>query len=245
MYKGYIYRHWIVNNEGVEKSYIGQVYNRTPEQRWGKDGNGYKPKKGDEPTHFYNAIQVYSWDNFQHKVLLTVECETLEELVFWLDQWETFYIEKYDSFKHGYNSTTGGNRGKIVDEETKQKQSKAKKGKYCGKDNPFYGKGFHGEDHPFYGKHHTEESKQKISSSKKGQCIGKNNGNASCVICLETLQVFETVKDASIWIGHKSHGNICSCCIGKKKSCGKHPETGEKLHWMYYKDYLKQKEVTQ
>lgn len=49
MFKGYIYRHWIINDKGIEKSYIGQVYRSNkdvnPQERWGKNGNGYAPKR--------------------------------------------------------------------------------------------------------------------------------------------------------------------------------------------------------
>ena len=96
MYKGYIYRHW-----HLEKSYIGQTYMETPEQRW-QNGRGYSSAK------FARAIKKYGWDNFGHETLLVIECETKEELVFWLNQWETYYIEKFDSFNNGYNATTGG-----------------------------------------------------------------------------------------------------------------------------------------
>lgn len=104
MYKGYIYRHWLEN-----KSYIGQTRMETPEQRW-RDGKGY------EDTRFGSAIAKHGWDSFGHEVLLAFECETKEELVFWLNQWEIYYIEKYDSFNNGYNSTTGGDNYIICDE---------------------------------------------------------------------------------------------------------------------------------
>lgn len=112
MYKGYIYRHWLEN-----KSYIGQTYMETPQQRW-QNGRGYSNVN----TKFSRAIKKYGWDSFGHEVLLAFECETKEELVFWLNQWEIYYIEKYDSFNNGYNSTTGGDNY-IVCEETKQKMS--------------------------------------------------------------------------------------------------------------------------
>ena len=92
--KGYIYRHWIINDKGIVKSYIGQVYNRAPEQRWKKDGSGYKARGGSHKMS--RAIEKYGWDSFEHEILLKIECETLEELVFWLDEWERFYIEKYN-----------------------------------------------------------------------------------------------------------------------------------------------------
>lgn len=104
MYKGYIYRHWLGN-----KSYVGQTRMETPEQRW-KDGKGY------EDTRFGRAIAKHEWNNFGHEVLLAFECETKEELVFWLNQWEMYYIEKYDSFNNGYNSTTGGDNYICSDE---------------------------------------------------------------------------------------------------------------------------------
>ena len=47
------------------KVYIG-ITSRTPEARWGKDGVEYKLNK-----HFWNAIQKYGWDNFDHEILCT------------------------------------------------------------------------------------------------------------------------------------------------------------------------------
>ena len=206
MFKGYIYRHWIINDKGQEKSYIGQVYNRTPEQRWGLNGKGYAPQKEKEPTKFYNAIKKYGWDNFSHKVLLTIECETPEELVFWLDEWEKYYIEKYDSFYNGYNSTAGGNSGKIYDEQSRRKMSKPK----------------------------SEEHKRKMSESYSKK-----------IICLETLQVFDNATKAGGWC-EVSNKTISNHLNGYKKSAGKHPITGIKLHWQYYDEYemlTKEKEL--
>ena len=108
MYKGYIYRHWIVNDKSINKSYIGQTKQSSVEVRWGNNGSGYKPQKDKEPTKFWKSISKYGWDSFTHDILLVIECKTEEELVFWLNQWEMYYIEKYDSFHNGYNSTLGG-----------------------------------------------------------------------------------------------------------------------------------------
>ena len=156
MYKGYIYRHWRVLEDGTEKSYVGQVYSlkgkANPQKRWKKDGKGYAPGRNGQPTKFYKAICKYGWDNFTHKVLFAVECETPEELVFWLDEWEKYYIEKYDSFRNGYNSTTGGSSG-VRGEETKRKLSEAHKGKPS----------------PHKGKPKSEETRHKMSEAKKGK----------------------------------------------------------------------------
>ena len=66
----------------------------------------------------------------------------------------------------------------------------------------------------------------------------KSNGNCRKVICLETCQVFNCIRDADCWC----NGAIKHALNGKQKTSGKHPETGEKLHWMYYEDWLKLQE---
>lgn len=285
MYKGYIYRHWLINDKENEISYIGQVYNRAPQKRWGKNGKGYKPQKDSESTKFYNAIKKYGWDNFKHEVVLTIECETKEELWFWLDEWEKYYIEKYDSFHNGYNSTTGGSSGK-PGEETRKKQSKARKGKPLSEEHKQHigeamtgmvfskernlkisstlkgkplseerkrniSKSRKGQPSAFKGKRQPEEAKQRISDSLKGRKLSEetkaklseNSFNATKVICLETLQVFDTIDKAQKWCNIKT--GVGKCCRGKAKSAGKHPITKQPLHWMYYDEYLKLQEGQQ
>ena len=52
----YIHRNTINN-----KAYIGiTIHGDDPNRRW-QNGNGYKYNQ-----HFYNAIQKYGWDNFEH-----------------------------------------------------------------------------------------------------------------------------------------------------------------------------------
>ena len=108
MFRGYIYRHWIINDGGIEKSYIGQTRQNNVEVRWGINGNGYKPQNDKEYTKFWNAICKYGWDSFNHDILEVVENETVEELVKELNKLEKEYIKKYDSYYNGYNSTIGG-----------------------------------------------------------------------------------------------------------------------------------------
>ena len=50
--------------------------------------------------------------------------------------------------------------------------------------------------------------------------------NARQVVCVETGQVFQTVKQASEWAG-VGDGNISRCCQGKIKTSGG-------FHWKYY-----------
>ena len=79
------------------------------------------------------------------------------------------------------------------------------------------------------------ECRAKMSKRRKDE----NNPNAKAVICINTKEVFTTIKYAKQWC---RSNNIGSCCRGKKKYAGKHPETGERLQWMYYEDWLKLQE---
>ena len=73
------------------------------------------------------------------------------------------------------------NYKKPMGDEQKQKISDAHKGKYCGKNNPMYGKrgeetgmyGRTGDKNPMFGKHLSKETKKKISKSNKGKIVSK------------------------------------------------------------------------
>ena len=57
------------------------------------------------------------------------------------------------------------------------------------------------------------------------------------IICVTTNEQFDSINEGSRKTG-VHNGGICSCCSGSRKSAGK-SETGEKLVWMYYENYLK------
>ena len=61
------------------------------------------------------------------------------------------------------------------------------------------------------------------------------------VYCVELNQIFNSGYDAyrKMKIYHSSINKCCNKKYGYK-SAGKHPITGEPLHWMFYEDYLKQ-----
>lgn len=68
----------------------------------------------------------------------------------------------------------------------------------------------------------------------------KQNKNEVKVICLNNLKVFDSMADGAFWCNSRVSG-IYSCCIKRYNYSGKHPETGEKLQWMYYDEYIKSK----
>lgn len=72
-------------------------------------------------TKFYSALRKYGLDAFEIEIL---ELCPIEEL----DKKEIFYINKYDSFHHGYNSTLGGQNWSenIHSEEIEQKKKETR-----------------------------------------------------------------------------------------------------------------------
>lgn len=95
------------------KKYVGQT-TQTLEARAGTRGQKYC-------SRFKQAIIKYGWDSFQPVVLETLNLE--EGLLFKkLNERERFYIEQFDSFKRGYNSTPGGDgKGKVASAETRER----------------------------------------------------------------------------------------------------------------------------
>ena len=103
MRKGIIYVYFNrakYEKEGIEKYYVGQTV-KAMEQRAGKNGRNYGCTDPNCNSKFARSIRKWGWDAFEGRVLEEVYEEDLDEL-------EKFYIEYFDSFKNGYNSTLGG-----------------------------------------------------------------------------------------------------------------------------------------
>ena len=98
---GYIYK---ITNKINNKCYIGKT-ELTPEIRWKRHLNTWKKGK-DRPL--YRAFNKYGIDNFILEILEENDNNLLSER-------EIYYIELYDSFKNGYNSTKGGDGKSYLD----------------------------------------------------------------------------------------------------------------------------------
>ena len=96
--------------------------------------------------HFHKAIKKYGIDCFIWEIIYQSK-----ELDHTLNVMESYFIEKYNSYKDGYNLTLGGEgaTGRIHSEETKRKMSESQKKSIR---NP-----------------HSEETKRKMSESHKGK----------------------------------------------------------------------------
>lgn len=62
---------------------------------------------------------------------------------------------------------------------------------------------------------------------------GSNHRLSKAVICTTSGEIFGSAREAAKHYG-LDHSTICKCCKGQNKSCGKHPESGEKLRWAFY-----------
>lgn len=97
---GHIYK---VTNKINGKVYIGQTIQNVKD-RWYRHCGYSGLSKKEMNMHIKRAILKYGKENF---IVETLEdCDVSE-----LDDREKYYIEFYNSYKEGYNSTTGGYDG--------------------------------------------------------------------------------------------------------------------------------------
>lgn len=117
----YIYIH---TNKIDNKKYVGKT-SQKPKYRW-NNGKGYK-----KAPEFWEAIQKYGWNNFNHEIVY--ETKSKEEA----DLQEKEFIKKYNTQneKYGYNIMSGGSYC-FMNEKHKQLCSK----RSSGEKNPMYGK---------------------------------------------------------------------------------------------------------
>ena len=85
-------------------------------------------------------------------------------------------------------------------------------------------------EEPIVEKNLENESKTPVTTTKS---------RGRKVICLTTGEIFDSITQAKQTYG----GSIDRACQGKQKTAGVHPETGEKLRWMYYDEYLNGSDV--
>ena len=142
MIEGVIYRY----KSPSGKYYIGQTIDEKNRRRAFLT---YNAQYGG--TKIDNARRKYGPDNFEYAVLMKVTGDDPEEVKDYLNTLEEGFIRMYDSYKNGYNSTTGGD-SRILSDESRKILSDAHKGQ-----TPW-----------MKGKKHSEESKRKMSESLKG-----------------------------------------------------------------------------
>lgn len=185
---------YYIKNRFNGKMYIGQTIKELDVRLNGHlqcVKNGYDRK-------LYNAIRKYGWDNFEYGIIC--HCSSLEEL----NQKETEYIIKFDTYKNGYNMGLGGDNNVMFSEEIKEKHDAKMRTAEVRKKISDSMKKLRQE------KGFSLETRQKISEKLKGNThfAGKkrtqdaiNKTLASLykkVECSNDLS-FNSVKEASIW----------------------------------------------
>lgn len=225
MCKYTVYRH----KSPSGKMYVG-ITKLKPENRW-NNGDGYQSQ-----PKFFNAIKKYGWDNFKHEVLLKGLTREQAEYA------EKLFIRYWDSIAKGYNIEGGGIRHKEVSKETRLKMSNS----HMGKNNFMYGKHHTektkqkiskankgkniGKNNPNYGKKHTKETRNKISKANKGKIIPKDVkdkisaslGKEVAMIDkkeMKIISIYKSTREAERMTGIP-HTNIGECCREKRRSAG-------------------------
>jgi len=231
MITGYIYKITCkVNN----KVYIGQTIQKLQDRLYHhfKDAinNGYKHALA-------NAIRKYGKDNFYIEEIERHSCKTKRDLKKVLNEAEKKYIEIYDSYLNGYNSTLGGDGtlGYNLSDEHRRKISNKLKGHK-----------------------HTTETKKKISQKHKGKKLKLETINklkkaranqvfteeyyknlresmkkfrkkvAQYTLSGDFVNVYDSLTEASLKTGI-SDSTIGMVCTNKRQSGGGY-------YWVYVKD---------
>lgn len=177
-----VYAH-ILKTDG--RKYIGQTNNINA--RW-------KPSAYKNCSKFYNAIQYYGWDAFEHIIL--ERNLTLDEA----NKQEEYYITLYNTVENGFNLLSGG-LNHIASQETKDKMSRTRKGVPK-----------------------SEAHKEAIANALKGkkktpQAIRNNQlaQHRKVVKCIETNIIYESLAEAERQTGVLGE-TISRCCRGKQKT---------------------------
>jgi group I intron endonuclease len=163
--------------------------------------------------HLYNAIRKHGWDKFQIEIIHSFPREgNWQE---YLDELEIQEIAQRGTLSPGgYNNETGGNKNKVLHEETKELMSSVRSG----------------EQHAMFGKHHTEDTKDLLRNSNRKEVQQWSKDGS------EFIRTFPSIEEAAKDSG--AHGeHIGKVCNGSRKTAGG-------FHWKFVnQDDIQNKEV--
>ena len=217
-------RNWVVyahKNKINKKIYIG-ITGQKPERRW-RNGQGYKTS-----TYFYNAIQKYGWNNFEH-IILQFNLTQQEA-----EQKEKYYIQKYNTLNdaYGYNIKNGGKLNQGLSKQGRKKISQSSKKNW---QNPEFKqkqsqKAKKQWENPEFKQKQNQKAKkqwQDISFKEKQY----NQKTSKKVQCIETGDIFPSQSRAAVWCGLKCGASIARNANGKASYAG--TLNGKQLHWRF------------
>lgn len=216
---GIIYK---VTNIINSKIYIGQT-KRTLEKR--RYFHLYESKHTRLDFHFYRAIKKYGQENFLWETIDKAFSreELLDKEIYWIKFYNSSHIDS------GYNMTNGGEGFGSPTDQVKKSM----------------GRNMVLEKNPFYGKVHTENSRylmavansnrkhnphSDITKQKIRDAHLSHKNKKRPIVCIETQQLFESIKLAADTI-KVSSAAILYACKNDKGTCGG-------FHWKYYEDTI-------
>jgi hypothetical protein len=152
--------------------------------------------------HLYNAIRLYGWEQFQIEILHNFPKEGN-----WQERLDDLEIHAIDQRRtlapNGYNNETGGNKNKVLHEDTKALMSSVRSG----------------ELHAMFGKHHGDEAKELLKeANRKAVQQWSKDGT-------QILRTFESVEEAARASGTDG-SHMCKVCKGERRTAGG-------FHWKF------------
>lgn len=142
----------------------------------------------------------------------------------WYEKHKQYWENPSTKGKHIWENKQHPSLGTHLSEDQKENLSIKAKERFL---NP--------ENHPMYGRQQTDFCKEQVGAAHRGH----KNWNTNAIYSVELNEIFWGSKEAHDTFGVDSSG-IIKCCRGKRKTCGKHPVTGEPLHWLYVEDQTQQ-----
>jgi group I intron endonuclease len=113
-----------ITNQINQKLYIGYTENTT--KRW----RDHKSSK--DQIHLHRAMRKYGTNAFSFEIIYQSQ-----DKKYTLEIMEPYFIAEYDTYKNGYNGTTGGSGGDTSESINYQKSMKLRN--FSGVNNPNYG----------------------------------------------------------------------------------------------------------
>lgn len=168
-------------------------------------------------TAFDKALRKYGLENFVYGIIDTAK--TIDDL----NKKEIYWIKQFNSMTpNGYNLCNGGDNTKGYHHKliSRIKMSNSKKGRFKGKENPFFKKKHSNETRTRMRKAWTEERKEKLKEQHKVTKFYKVK-----VKNVETGEIFNSIKEAAEAYKIKAT-HITRVCKGRRKRTGGY-------HWEY------------
>lgn len=182
--------------------YIGQTAHEDFQVRL----NGHiSDVKNGRKRHMYNAIRKYGWEQFTIEIV-----HNFPKQGNWQERLDELEIQEISQrgtlAPGGYNNETGGNKNKVLHEDTKELMSALRSG----------------ERHAMFGKHHKDEAKDLLrDANRKEVQQWSKDGN-------EILRTFRSIEDATRETGADG-SHICKVCKGERKTAGG-------FHWKFVQE---------